>query len=239
MAIPRDQRPVNELRRLKEDPLMAWALLESGELATRLFVLLGGVTTMVGMPIASYTYSPGEMPVRFFLASLAGGCFATALATLRVYLGWSYVGSRLLTATLEYEESGWYDGQMWAKPPEILARDRLLGLYEVNPALRRVKSSLTTCGLGVFACAASIVVLGKTSDTQPVGAPRLIDGQVVFRQSKNDGTDANMADVLDDDEEAEAEAQAVLAMIGRKPAYCADDLSRAVAGGNSAACFDR
>jgi hypothetical protein len=45
--------------------------------------------------------------------------------------GWSYVGDRLLSAVIPYEESGWYDGQMWVKPPEILARDRLLGSYKV------------------------------------------------------------------------------------------------------------
>lgn len=33
--------------------------------------------------------------------------------------GWSYVGDRLLSAVVPYEESGWYDGQMWVKPPEV------------------------------------------------------------------------------------------------------------------------
>ena len=33
--------------------------------------------------------------------------------------GWSYVGDRLLSAVIPYEESGWYDGQMWVKPTEV------------------------------------------------------------------------------------------------------------------------
>ena len=33
--------------------------------------------------------------------------------------GWSYVGDRLLSAVIPYEETGWYDGQMWVKPPEV------------------------------------------------------------------------------------------------------------------------
>lgn len=37
----------------------------------------------------------------------------------RVLQGWSYVGDRLLSAVIPYEESGWYDGQMWVKPPEV------------------------------------------------------------------------------------------------------------------------
>lgn len=35
--------------------------------------------------------------------------------------GWSYVGDRLLSAVIPYEETGWYDGQMWVKPPEVSA----------------------------------------------------------------------------------------------------------------------
>ena len=32
-----------------------------------------------------------------------------------------------MEATVPYEESGWYDGQIWIKPPEILLQDRLIG----------------------------------------------------------------------------------------------------------------
>lgn len=30
-----------------------------------------------------------------------------SLAVLRIYLGWSYVGDRLLSAAVAYEETGW------------------------------------------------------------------------------------------------------------------------------------
>lgn len=32
-----------------------------------------------------------------------------------------------------------YDGQVFVKPPEVLARDRLLGTYEVKPVLGRLR----------------------------------------------------------------------------------------------------
>ncbi len=41
---------------------------------------------------------------------------------------------RLLSATVEYEETGWYDGQVWVKTPQMLMRDRLLGTYQVRAA---------------------------------------------------------------------------------------------------------
>jgi hypothetical protein len=73
---------------------------------------------------------------------LCGGAGASVflmLMLLRLYLGWSYVRDRLLRETIFYEESGWYDGQTWTKPPEILTRDRLIVSYQVQPILLRLK----------------------------------------------------------------------------------------------------
>lgn len=69
------------------------------------------------------------------MSAALGALLVVAVAVLRIYLGWAYVGGRLLSAAVEYEETGWYDGQLFVKPPEVLARDRLLGSYEVPIAL--------------------------------------------------------------------------------------------------------
>ncbi len=71
-------------------------------------------------------------PAEFCLSAGLGSLLVVAVAVLRIYLGWAYVGDRLLSAAVEYEETGWYDGQVFVKPPEVLARDRLLGSYEVR-----------------------------------------------------------------------------------------------------------
>lgn len=47
-----------------------------------------------------------------------------------------------MEATVAYEESGWYDGQVWVKPPEILLQDRLIGTYEIYPGLQRLEKLL-------------------------------------------------------------------------------------------------
>lgn len=71
-------------------------------------------------------------PAEFCLSAGLGSLLVVAVAVLRIYLGWAYVGNRLLSAAVEYEETGWYDGQLFVKPPEVLARDRLLGAYEAR-----------------------------------------------------------------------------------------------------------
>ena len=47
-----------------------------------------------------------------------------------------------MEATVPYEESGWYDGQIWIKPPEILLQDRLIGTYEIYTGLQRLQKTV-------------------------------------------------------------------------------------------------
>ena len=64
------------------------------------------------------------------------------LALVRLYLGWSYVRDRLISSTIFYEETGWYDGQNWTKPEEVVTRDRLIVNYQVKPYLKRLQITL-------------------------------------------------------------------------------------------------
>jgi hypothetical protein len=43
---------------------------------------------------------------------VAGSSFIVTVLIWRLYLGWQHVGDRLISATVEYEETGWYDGQV-------------------------------------------------------------------------------------------------------------------------------
>jgi hypothetical protein len=52
------------------------------------------------------------------------------------------VGQRLQQPAVPYEESGWYDGQIWQKPEDVLNRDRLIMDYQVKPILQRVKNTV-------------------------------------------------------------------------------------------------
>lgn len=71
-------------------------------------------------------------PVAWALSATVGSLVVVAAVVVRIFLGWSYVGNRLMSAAVEYEETGWYDGEVFVKPPEVLTRDRLLGMYEVR-----------------------------------------------------------------------------------------------------------
>jgi hypothetical protein len=65
----------------------------------------------------------------------------------RLYLGWTYVRDRLSKAEIFYEESGWYDGQVWTKPEEVLQRDRLIVTYQIQALLKRLYITFGTIAL--------------------------------------------------------------------------------------------
>lgn len=46
-------------------------------------------------------------PIEFVLSAGIGSLLVVATAMVRIYLGWSYVGGRLLSASIPYEETGW------------------------------------------------------------------------------------------------------------------------------------
>nr|QUE28521.1 Ycf36 [Porphyrostromium boryanum] len=64
------------------------------------------------------------------------------LVVSRLYFSWSYVSKRLLSATVFYEESGWYDGQIWVKTTDMLIQDRLIAMNISIPLINRIKVSV-------------------------------------------------------------------------------------------------
>jgi len=114
---------VNEYSALKDSVLYSWAELSPGSFFLRLGGLWMVTFTVLAAPIAAASFNPGKDPLKFVLAAGIGTLLLVSLVVLRIYLGWSYVGDRLLSAVVPYEETGWYDGQMWVKPPEVNEHD--------------------------------------------------------------------------------------------------------------------
>ncbi|MGK7876288.1 MAG: CGLD27 family protein [Xenococcaceae cyanobacterium] len=154
--VPIEQQPINEYEQLKDSWFFRWATFEQlGYLRKLAWVWVWG-WIIVG-PIAAASFPPQKAPVLFGLSGAVGAGWLMALVLLRLYLGWSYVGDRLKAEKVFYEESGWYDGQVWQKPPEILTRDRLIVSYQVEPILERLKR--TSAILAVLVGSGSLIWL--------------------------------------------------------------------------------
>ncbi|KAF6174867.1 hypothetical protein GIB67_026355 [Kingdonia uniflora] len=151
--VPLDQQPINEYQALSTSFPFSWAAGEIVEYVSRLSLMGVSFAFFIGLPVAWFgVVNPQLQPIKCVLSAVSSGLFVVTLAVLRMYLGWAYVGNRLLSATVEYEETGWYDGQIWVKTAEVLARDRLLGSFSVKPLLSRLKVTLVGLGATLFMC---------------------------------------------------------------------------------------
>jgi hypothetical protein len=147
--VPTEQQPINEYQELKESWFFRWVTLDLPDYIMKL-AWVWGWSWLVAGPLAAASFAPKKHLVQFLLCGGAGAGVFLALTLLRLYLGWSYVRDRLLRETIFYEESGWYDGQTWTKPPEILTRDRLIVSYQVQPILQRLKRTFGILVVFVF-----------------------------------------------------------------------------------------
>ena len=152
----RIERPASQLAELQDSLLLGWGGKELGGYVARLGALGSFFYFVLAYPIASYSYDPSTQPFETVVCALSGSFVAVAVFALLIYNNWSYVRDRLLSATVAYEETGWYDGQTYVKDPEMLARDRLLGTYVVRPIVERLRKTLLACGLGVFVSLAAL-----------------------------------------------------------------------------------
>ncbi|NET56983.1 MAG: CGLD27 family protein [Symploca sp. SIO2E6] len=136
--VPEEQQPINEYQELQESWFFRWVTLDLSSYISKL-LFVWGLSWFVSAPVAAVSFAPKKYLLHFILAASAGAGVFLVLTLLRLYLGWSYIRSRLLQETIFYEESGWYDGQTWTKTPEIFARDRLIVSYQIQPILQRLQ----------------------------------------------------------------------------------------------------
>lgn len=152
--VPSEQQPLNEYEELKASCFFRTCTLDLHEYIIKL-AWIWGVSWVVAGPVAAASFAPHKYTVQFIVCGAAGASLGVVLALLRLYLGWSYVYARLVSPTIFYEESGWYDGQNWTKPESVLMRDRLLVTYQVKPILQRLQR--TFGGFALFLVAGGLV----------------------------------------------------------------------------------
>ncbi|MEN9766883.1 CGLD27 family protein [Vulcanococcus sp.] len=145
--VPPEQRPLEQYRELQNSLFFAWPSNGDRGLAVPLLR-----SWLIAMPI-SLVVATGSWTLRHNLPALtcagaAGAFLLPLLMLIRQWLGWSTLQRRLMATSVEYEESGWYDGQVWEKPLAWRQQDLLVATHEVKPILRRLQQALLiTTGL--------------------------------------------------------------------------------------------
>eukprot|EP00804_Cyclotella_cryptica_P000139 CCRYP_019700-RA/>CCRYP_019700-RA protein AED:0.45 eAED:0.45 QI:0/-1/0/1/-1/1/1/0/290 len=209
--VPIDQRPSNEYLNLIRQPTFGWASQENGDigLTLRLGIVYAAFFVGVCYPISGATWVDEGYTVQKITASNVGAMSVMFLLTLRLYSGWGYIGSRLKSKVIEFEETGWYDGDVQEKSESEKARDLFLYRSNVQPVEGRLKKfSLLVGGLWVASCLA----LNVATNSKPI-----------FNQY-----DPNLLKELSYDDKV---AEIVQRQSNGRPTYCDNRYYRAVANG--------
>lgn len=145
--VPFDQQPLNEFYSLKNSCFFSFFGFDLSKYIYRvLSICVFLVLLFAPLILVNINFSWDV----FFLGESFCIILSLSLILVRLYLGWSYIISRLFSATIFYEESGWYDGQIWIKTPEMLTKDRLIGTYYIIPLLKRIKYTFVVIGFSLF-----------------------------------------------------------------------------------------
>lgn len=144
--VPHEQRPLEEYRQLSDSWFFAWPSESQNQLNQALLI-----SWLVVLPacllVASGSWALREHPFRLLMAGAVASLVLPLLLLVRQWLGWTFIYKRLLSEKVEYEESGWYDFQIWEKPLAWREQDVLVAHHQVRPILSRLVRSMAmaTC----------------------------------------------------------------------------------------------
>tara|TARA_B100000945_G_scaffold175865_1_gene141084 strand:- start:297 stop:794 length:498 start_codon:yes stop_codon:yes gene_type:complete len=139
--VPLTQRPLNEFNSIRNSWIISWPLLDKIIFYRKLFyswVLITPISLLI-------SYGSNSLKNNIFdltLISLTASILFPILLLSRQWLSWIYIYKRLNSENIEYEESGWYDGQIWEKPIDWRAKDLLIAQHQVKPILNHLKTVL-------------------------------------------------------------------------------------------------
>ena len=134
--VPKEQQPTNEFVELSKSKIFSWPKSKKSFviILTKFWV----VTFIVFTVISSGSVYFENLKLKYILISLFSSLSIPLLISIRLYLGWNHIFKRLTSEKIEYEESGWYDGQIWLKPLNLKEKESLIATIEVKPILRNL-----------------------------------------------------------------------------------------------------
>jgi len=136
--VPQNQRPINEFNSIRNSWIISWPFLERN-IFYRKLIFSWLFITPVSLTISyGSDYLKNNIFELIFLSFTASVAFPI-LILIRQWLSWVYIYKRLNSEKIEYEESGWYDGQTWEKPISWRAKDLLIAQHQIKPILNHLK----------------------------------------------------------------------------------------------------
>jgi len=152
--VPREQQPTNEFIELSKSKIFSWPKTKKSLILILIKIWVGAIDLFLVISSGSVYFKTSLL--KYILLSFFGSLSIPLLISIRLYLGWNHIFNRLTSEKVEYEESGWYDGQVWEKPLVLKEKESLIALIEVKPILKNliqifsIISALALSGILIF-----------------------------------------------------------------------------------------
>ena len=134
--VPKNQQPTNEFIELSKSKISSWPKSKKSFVFILLKFWIGTFILFVVISSGSVYFETAKL--KYILLSFFCSLSIPFLLSLRLFLGWNHVFKRLTSEKVEYEESGWYDGQIWIKPVNLKEKESLIAILEVKPILKNL-----------------------------------------------------------------------------------------------------
>ena len=138
--VPKDQQPTNEFIELSKSKV--FSLPRTKKYFSFILLISWLITFVLFIAISSGSVYFETSTLKYILISFFTSLSLPFLFSVRLYLGWNHIFKRLTSEKVEYEESGWYDGQTWIKPINLKEKESLIALLEVKPILKNIIQNL-------------------------------------------------------------------------------------------------
>ena len=122
--VPKDQQPTNEFIELSKSQIFSWPKTKKSLIL--ILIKFWVVAFVLFLVISSGSVYFKTSLLKYILLSFFSSLSIPLLISIRLYLGWNHIFKRLISEKVEYEESGWYDGQIWEKPLVLKEKNHLL-----------------------------------------------------------------------------------------------------------------
>ena len=134
--VPREQQPTNEFIELSKSTIFSWPKTKKSLITVLIKFWLGAFILFIAISSGSVYFETSVL--KYIVLSLFASLSIPLLISIRLYLGWNHIFKRLNSERVEYEESGWYDGQVWIKPLVLKEKESLIASNEVKPILKNL-----------------------------------------------------------------------------------------------------
>jgi hypothetical protein len=137
--VPENQKPINEYIDLKENFLLNWTTFDQKNYFVKFFSFYLFWFSLVFLLTLDLSF---KHILSNLLWSLGISLSLQNLMVFFFFLRWKEMKKRFNQARLFYEESSWFDGQIWEKPFFLIKNDQLIATQKIEPILKRLQKTL-------------------------------------------------------------------------------------------------